>query len=97
MAVSYAYAKQFHRKPVICDCHDGFRHYGIVQNVTPTHLYLQPIRPSVRLVSDSSDQPLPITLENNVTPVIEPTYYPFGPAGLVLPLYALLALSLFWW
>lgn len=97
MAVSYAYAKQFHGKTVICDCHSGLRHFGIVQNVTPTHLYLRPIRPSVRLAL-SSDEPVEaITLENKSTPQIEPAYYPYGPAGIVLPLYALLALSLFWW
>ncbi|WP_028987264.1 hypothetical protein [Thermicanus aegyptius] len=98
MAVSYAYARQFVGKAVVCDCHDGMRHYGIVHHVTPTHLRIAPIRPSVRLASHTMDKEFEVTtLEQAGKPWIVPTYYPLGYAGLALPLYTILALSLFWW
>lgn len=41
MAISPNQARRYLGKPVVCQCHDGRRHVGVVRRVTPEGIYLQ--------------------------------------------------------
>lgn len=108
MAVAYAHARQFIGRPVVAVTHDGRKYYGIVHHVTPTHVYLRPmrptsngyIRPMLGEAKKAQVEALGSYHPDNQPPVIDEAqwwWWPGAEAALIaLPLYALLALGLFW-
>ncbi|MBE3594031.1 MAG: hypothetical protein IMX04_03160 [Candidatus Carbobacillus altaicus] len=107
MAVAYAHARQFVGRQVVAVTRDGRKYYGIVHHVTPTHVYLRPMRPPyngyVRPMQGGEKKAHVETLGSYNphvhAPTIEETrwWWPGTEAAIIaLPLYALLALGLFW-
>ncbi|MBE3550318.1 MAG: hypothetical protein BLITH_1434 [Brockia lithotrophica] len=79
MAVHYAHARAFVGRPVYVVTADGRRHTGIVHAVTPTHLYLRPIRMAN---PGGRTWPYPPTLVANRSAEEEgPSVEPLAPAN----------------
>lgn len=100
VGVSYHYAKRCCGLPAVMHCINGRRYYGIIRRVTPAEIWYEPIGTGIRPVGAESQVPEISEADQTDDPIIETVQF-FGPFArgrfLALPLFALLALSTFWW
>jgi hypothetical protein len=99
MGVSYHDAKRYWGCHAVMHCIDGSRHYGIIRRVTPEEIWFEPIGTGVRPVAVESQIPEISEADRTDDPIIETVQFfrPFSRGRfLALPLFAILAISLFW-
>ncbi|MEW9668425.1 hypothetical protein [Ammoniphilus sp. 3BR4] len=102
MGLPYNYCRNFVGQAVVAQCVGGRRYYGVVESVYSDHIVLRGIDPGAVPVKGKSKKLKARGSSKSQKPEFQPvSYYGYGPYGgyggyYVLPLYVLLALSLFW-
>jgi hypothetical protein len=92
MAVSYQQARQYVGQRVFVHCHDGRRHFGVLQSVTPTGVYIRPMprgttasAENVEIQANLADKPQEVDGENVFFPLL---ILPFLALAALWPWYA---------
>lgn len=101
MGLSYNYCRNFVGQTVVAHCVGGARYYGVVESVTDEHIVLRGINPRAVQVKGKLKKLKAQRSSKYQKPEFQLVQYGYGPYGgyggyYVLPLYVLLALSLFW-